>query len=300
MSSVAKPILEADLHAFADGFATAERRAEIVAYLEADPEAARRMTDWCTQNEAIRRTMGKAISHPLPEFIPAAEPCRLNRPKTEAKTVAFEPARKAEGSPHVRRAFKTRWRSPPSVVAGVLLLGVGAGWLGANASNNLRLLSPSPIQEPAPAVDTSAAFAEDAMVTYQTVVAGTQFPTELSAHDKARLAPWLSNHLGEALALPDTAPLGYAIVAGHIVPTHAGAAAMLLLTNAAGDHLTLTVARPHGSIEGAAHYREGAGTGVIVWQADGHILALAGLAGRARLSMFAQKIGAVERIGSSE
>jgi anti-sigma factor RsiW len=292
MSTGTRPILEADLHAFADGFATAERRAEIVAYLEADPEAARRMNDWCTQNEAIRRALGKAIPHPLPELMPAAEPCRLKRAKPEVKTLAFDPAHTAEGSPRVRRALGTRWRSPPSVVAGALLLGVAGGWLAASGAwGTLRSSTLPRVEEPAPALDAASAYAEDAIETYNTFVAGPQFPTELTARDKARLAPWLSRHLGETVALPDPAPLGYAIVASRIVATHAGTAAMLLLANPAGDRLALMVARPHPSIAPGTHYREGTGTGAVVWAVDGHFLALAGVAGRARLSMLAGRMG---------
>ena len=53
MNSKLSPILEADLHAFADGRLDAARHAEVEAWLATHPDKAAEVANWQRQNEAL-------------------------------------------------------------------------------------------------------------------------------------------------------------------------------------------------------------------------------------------------------
>ena len=54
MTKDRSPIIEADLHAYADGQLPEARRLEVEAYLAARPEDQARVQDWMRNNKALR------------------------------------------------------------------------------------------------------------------------------------------------------------------------------------------------------------------------------------------------------
>lgn len=63
------PISDADLQAFVDGRLDAKRRAEVEAYIAANPEAARTVDAYRAQNAALHAAFDGVLNEPLPEAL---------------------------------------------------------------------------------------------------------------------------------------------------------------------------------------------------------------------------------------
>ena len=61
------PITEADLHAYVDAQLSDSRRAEVEAFLAAQPDEARRLQAYRAQKEALRQLFEPVLDEPLPE-----------------------------------------------------------------------------------------------------------------------------------------------------------------------------------------------------------------------------------------
>jgi anti-sigma factor RsiW len=66
------PIGEIDLHAYVDGRLDAARRAEVEAYLAAQPDAAMQVEQWRAQNQALHRAYDEVLNEPVPLRLSAA------------------------------------------------------------------------------------------------------------------------------------------------------------------------------------------------------------------------------------
>ena len=66
MSGQRVPIEEADLHAYVDGLLSEERRAEVEAFLAANPQDAERVRAYKKQNEMLRALFDPALDEPIP------------------------------------------------------------------------------------------------------------------------------------------------------------------------------------------------------------------------------------------
>lgn len=95
---MSSPIGEIDLHAYVDGHLDATRRAEVEAYLAAQPEAATTVQALRTQNLALHRLYDPVLNEAVPLHL----------------TNALQP-----------------WRRPRAIAAGLawLACGLAAGWL---------------------------------------------------------------------------------------------------------------------------------------------------------------------------
>ncbi|MGO8739007.1 anti-sigma factor family protein [Rhodoblastus sp.] len=72
---------ESDLHRFADDLLDADRQAEIAAFLETSPEAARRVAEWRRQSERLRAAFAPLMALPLPPSLDFAAPEAFSRPR---------------------------------------------------------------------------------------------------------------------------------------------------------------------------------------------------------------------------
>jgi DNA-directed RNA polymerase specialized sigma24 family protein len=68
------PVTEGDLHHFVDEQLGETRRGEVVAFLEADPETARRAAEWRRQSERLRRAFEPLMRETLPLSLDFAAP----------------------------------------------------------------------------------------------------------------------------------------------------------------------------------------------------------------------------------
>ena len=106
MNSKLSPILEADLHAFADGRLDAARHAEVEAWLATHPDKAAEVANWQRQNEALSALFASTGNEPIPDRL---------RPRQIAR----------------RRSSQNRRLSQLAAAAVVLIaLGGALGWAG--------------------------------------------------------------------------------------------------------------------------------------------------------------------------
>ena len=66
MSAPQIPVSEADLHAYADGYLQGPRRAQVEAFLAADPEAAQRIEAWRRQAAALHAGLDGVLNEAVP------------------------------------------------------------------------------------------------------------------------------------------------------------------------------------------------------------------------------------------
>lgn len=126
-----EPIVDADLHAYLDGQLSAERRADVDAWLRAHPQQAERVEGWRRDGAALRAAL--------------AEPARPNVPELALHTV--------------RRRLAARRRARVGVAA-MLLLSLGCGsLLGWQVRGQHEAASHPPMAD---AVAAYHLFAEDA------------------------------------------------------------------------------------------------------------------------------------------
>jgi DNA-directed RNA polymerase specialized sigma24 family protein len=72
---------ESDLHRYADDLLDATRGAEIAAFLETSPQAARRVAEWRRQSERLRGAFAPLMALPLPPSLDFAAPQAFSQPR---------------------------------------------------------------------------------------------------------------------------------------------------------------------------------------------------------------------------
>ena len=205
MSGPGTPIAEEELHAYVDNRLDPARRHAVQRYLEANPEARRRVLAWVSQNEALRVRFASVLAEPLP---PSLNLSRLIEERLRS-----------------RRAI---WRTA-AAAAIALLAGGGAGWF---MHGNSRIATATALLE------------QQAIATHVVYSADRRHPIEVTAAERDHLAQWLSNRLQRKVQPPDLDALGYQLIGGRLLATeHGGAAALFMYENAGHQRLSV-VMRP--------------------------------------------------------
>lgn len=206
------PITEADLHAYVDARLPDDRRAEVEAFLAAQPEEAERLAAYQAQKEALRQLFNPVLDEALPApLLDLAEPppAAVNREK---------------------RPFLSRW-SIQRIAAGMLiaLLGAAAGWLGHGQyqpADQLAAMTPLPRQ---------------AAVAHVVYSPDLKRPVEVTADQEEQLVKWLSKRLGTPVSPPKLGALGYELIGGRLLPGNSGPVAQFMYHDSTGQRLTLYV-----------------------------------------------------------
>jgi anti-sigma factor RsiW len=158
------PITEADLQAWVDAALPEARRAEVDAYLAANPAEAERLRAYQAQKQELRALYNPVLDEPLPEGLAA---------------LASPPA--AGGSD---QAFLSRW-SLQRMAAGFVIALVGglAGWMA---------------HERYPSADglAKASLPHQAAVAHAVFSPDVRRPVEVTAQQEDQLVAWLSKRLG--------------------------------------------------------------------------------------------------------
>lgn len=197
-----------ELHAFVDAQIDASRLPTVLAWLQANPEAAARVLQWQAQRVQLRQ---------LARAVDLGEP----------------PAALTELVSHA--AARTRRRAVWQQAAAVLLL-VALGVTGG------RFWAPTAVpQEPA-LTAASPPFVRDAVLAHAVFVPEKRHPVEVAASDEAHLVQWLSRRLGSPLKVPSLAKHGYKLLGGRLLPGEGAPRAQLMYENAQGLRVTLYVA----------------------------------------------------------
>ena len=276
MRKGAAAIVEADLHAFADGQASLDRRAAIAAHLGLHPQEAARVAAWQRQNELIRASFAAIGQEAVPASLSLGATTALRfaaAPEDHARLAAFEPRARQHMPPMPAPAVPSR---PGSGVAGFIfgvsialaLAGGGLLLLGSrDAGPDARI---QPVRDLATrAIEAHRAFAAE--------------PPETAAKGAA-LQQWLLQRTGLAVPLPDAGASGLVAAGGRVIPGENGTMALLLLEGPGGERYALAVAKaPAGSGATEAVYSEQGGLGVSVARGDAVQLALAGKGGREKM-----------------
>jgi anti-sigma factor RsiW len=204
----ALPVTEAELHAYADRQLTAERSAEVAAWLAQRPDESARVRAW----EAHKRELRALFDPVLDETVPPA----LQR--------------------HARR--RAPWSRQPALAAAAALLLVlaagGAGWGLRGAHDGAQLAAVT-----APAIDSFPARAAIAHAVYTPEV---KRPVEVDGAHEDQLVTWLSKRMGAPMKAPHLQALGYALEGGRLLPGERGPVAQFMYRDEAGHRLTLYAA----------------------------------------------------------
>jgi len=232
-----RPITEEDLNGFVDDRLDADRHAEVVAYLDAHPDIARRIAGYCEQRDTLRAALAPIAEEPVP-------------PELDLSRMIQERRRPRRGA---------AW----PVAAAVVLLCVGGatGWLARGIT-----LPPGAGIE---------ALAQEAAASYAVYVPDQLRPVELRAEDRVLLAAWTARRLGQPVAIPDLAASGYRFMGGRVVPTAHGPAALFMYDDDRGTRLVMLV-RPmatdhdtpmsphaHGGVNGYSWAEQGLGYSLV-------------------------------------
>jgi anti-sigma factor RsiW len=210
MGEVTPSIGEDDLHAYVDGQLPAERRDAVQAYLRENPDAARRVTDYQAQRQAIRAAFAAAPVEPLP------------RELSLARIIAQR-----------GRRPRAPWLLAASVVL-ALGVGMGGGWL-------LRGGLPQ-----GPAARATTILRQQALASHGVYAIDIRHPIEVPGSETPHLQQWLSNRLERVVVAPDLTTLGYQLIGGRLLATERGRAAALLMYDDANHQRISILLRPMG------------------------------------------------------
>jgi anti-sigma factor RsiW len=206
------PLTDADLHAWVDGQLPESRRAEVEAYLAAQPAEAERVNAYRAQRDALRRHFNPVLEETLP--------AGLRRLAEKPSVLVDLP----------KRPLLERW-SLQRIAAGlaIALLGGVAGWVGHGryqGGERVAQMTPLPRQ------------AAIAHVVYSPDV---RRPVEVTADQEDQLVKWLSKRLGTPVRPPKLGALGYELIGGRLLPGNTGPVAQFMYHDSSGQRLTLYV-----------------------------------------------------------
>jgi anti-sigma factor RsiW len=245
--------LESEFHALADGRLSAQRAAQVRAWLDQHPDDAAKVHAWQRQRESLHALFDPVLDEPVP--------------------IALQ-----------RSAMPRSWRQSalPKIAASLLWLALGAA-AGFFARGMPQLPGASPS-----ALAAAAALPREAAIAHAVYTPEVRHPVEVGADQEAHLVQWLSKRLGTQLVIPDLNRQGFALVGGRLLATDEGPAAQFMYQDVAGNRLTLYV-RHDGKDAGTAfRFASEGDVGVFYWVDGAFGYALSGKLGRERLLAAAQ------------
>lgn len=255
MTDDQKPVTEADLHAYVDGFLDAERRQVVERWLSDHPQEAAEVRQWQAQAADLQAA-----------FSGYARPDDNDgRLLSRAKT-APPPS--------------TVWRRSALIAASLLLFvsGAAAGIYGERFINE-----PGSIQTTA---DSLPGQSKTAFLVY---ASEKRHPVEVGADQQEHLVTWLGKRLDYKLVAPDLTSLGFSLVGGRLLPVNGKAGAMLMYQDTAGQRLTVLLGKNPENTETSFRF-ESAGTLETFYWIDGSIgYAVTGEVSRAKLQEIAEE-----------
>ena len=215
------PVTEAELHAYADRQLTAERSAEVAAWLVRRPEESARVRAWEDQKRELRGLFDPVLD----EAVPPALQQRARR----------------------RAPWFRRPALAAAAAAALMLAAGGAGWGLRGAHDGALSASAAP--------QASDAFAARAAIAHAVYVPEVKRPVEVDGAHEDQLVTWLSKRMGAPMKAPHLQSLGYALEGGRLLPGDRGPVAQFMYRDEAGHRLTLYVSseKPVGATVGLAH-----------------------------------------------
>jgi len=224
------PVPEAELHAFVDGELSAERQAQIVAWLAQHPADAARVHAYRTQKEQLRRLYDPLLDESWPVSL-NARVSQMQSPSASRSLFDADDKAVLSTSPENQRVVRTPlprslFHKGHWLAGGLLTLsGVLVGWL---AHAYLQ-----------PPVTPIVSLPRQAAVAHAVYSPDIRRPVEISAENEEQLVNWLSKRLGARVRPARLGPLGYQLIGGRLLPGNSGPVAQFMYHDASGQRLTL-------------------------------------------------------------
>jgi anti-sigma factor RsiW len=206
--SESRPVSEADLHAYADGFLDEADRKRVEEHLAENPEAARVMADWQAQNEGLKN---------------AFAPYSVSRP-SDVELIT--------GPSTATKSATPRRLAMAAAAALIFMLGGLVGHFAPMAVDK------------APTLTAMDALPHEARNAYLIYASEVRHPVEVFADQEAHLAKWLGKRLDIVdLKVPNLQSIGFKLVGGRLLPVADKPGAMFMFENDAGRRVTVLVGR---------------------------------------------------------
>jgi len=261
---------DAALSAWLDGELPPGRRAEVEAWLQANPDEAARLRLWAADRDALRARFGPAEAEPVPE-------------RLQQLVWQHTPEAAPAGS-----GWRSRWAAALAVFVVGGLVGAGVVW---------RL-------QPAPALVARGVPAEGwvqrAALAHSVYVPEQRHPVEVavagrtaeeSRAQEEHLSRWLTRRLDLPVKLFDLREQGYELVGGRLLPDAGGPGAQLMYQASGGStRVTVYLRKPDEAAPAAFRYERDGEVGLFYWVEAGTGYALAGSLPRAQLLALAEAI----------
>lgn len=241
------PIDDLTLHAWLDGELSAERRAEVEAWLQANPEAAARVRLWAADRELLRTQLAGVLDEPVPTALEQMLRCQ-------------GPARAAGVAGGLVAGWQ-RWAAAIAVFALGGMLGAGLMW---------RAQSRAPVV----AAAAEPAWVARAAVAHAVYVPELRHPVEVKAQEE-HLSRWLTRRLDVPVKLFDLRAQGFELVGGRLLPDAAGPSAQLMYqqtvpAGASGAEMkpvrvTVYLRKPDRDTPAAFRYEQQGALGMFYW-----------------------------------
>lgn len=194
------PITEDDLHGYIDHALSAERRAEVAAYLGEHEDVAARLAAYAAQGAALRDLFAPIADEPVPADLRPAN-------FLEARSPAL------------------RWRQVAAAIA-LVAAGFAGGWGGQMLVQRADSAG-------------IGALAQEAAQNYALFAADYAHPVDVGRENPDKLASYLSQVVKRPVRIPDLSASGYRLMGGRIVATDHGPAALLMYDDAQGTRLAV-------------------------------------------------------------
>lgn len=225
-----RPISEDDLHAYIDGVLDEGRREAVRRYLNAHPEAQRRVAAYSEQGQALRDALAPLADQPLP-------------PELSLKSIVE------------RRRNALAGRRQVAAAAAILCIGGLSGWFAREA-----------VSPPARGIH---ALGREAVDNYMVYASDADRPVELASDQRTTLTRWVSERLDTPIQAPDLQAAGYRFIGGRLVTTPNGPAALFIYEGAAAERLAIMM-RPMEIDKNRSMWEQSYGAlGGVTWSRDG-------------------------------
>ncbi|MET0210570.1 MAG: anti-sigma factor [Burkholderiaceae bacterium] len=239
----AAPIDDLTLHAWLDGELAPERRAEVEAWLQANPEDAARVRLWAADRELLRAQLAGVLDEPVP---PALEQVLWRKSAPRAAWAAGW----------------QRWAAALAVFALGGVLGAGAMWRAQISSRD------------AVAANGEPAWVQRAAVAHAVYTPEVRHPVEVKAQEE-HLSRWLTKRLDVPVKLFDLRAQGFELVGGRLLPDASGPSAQLMYqqivpagasgANAKPLRVTVYLRKPDAATPAAFRYEQQGALGMFYW-----------------------------------
>ncbi|MCY0388435.1 anti-sigma factor [Robbsia sp. Bb-Pol-6] len=261
--SMGAPVLEAELHAFADRQLSGARHAQVEQFLASHPAERQRVAAWQRQNGLMAAWLDPVLEEPLPTRLPTSPIATVRS-----------------------------WRG---IAAGLIIaLASGSGaWIARGSVDNhsLQLASGgAPHQILAANTSDLEGFARRAAVAYVVYSPDARRPVEIGADQEQALVTWLTKRMGTAIHPPSLAGLGYELIGGRLLPGERGPVAQFMYQAADKARLTLYVTRDVSNKDVGFRFGNDGPVNVFYWIDDHFGYAISAGTDRSTLLKVSQEV----------